>query len=227
MSSGSRLAAFDAEYRVQLKRAEPFVRRWIHRAMWALAAVPVVAMIAMYPLGMLGANPIRELEHFSGEWTLRLLACSLAVTPLIKLTRWGWLISERRFLGLAAFYWAIVHLSIYIGLDMFFDVGDIVEDVLKHLYITAGMLAFVLMIPLALTSTKGSIKRLGGRKWNAIHSLVYVSAIAGCIHYLWGVKKDIEEPMMYLAVFVVLLAFRIFGKWGRRDVRGTARAASS
>lgn len=227
MSSAGRLAAFDAQYRVGLKRAEPYVRRWIHPAMWALVTVPVVAMIAMYPLGMLGANPIRELEHFSGEWALRLLACSLAVTPLIKLTRWGWLIPERRFLGLAAFYWAILHLSVYIGLDMFFDVSDIVEDVLKHLYITVGMLAFVLMIPLALTSTKASIKRLGGRKWNALHSLVYVSAIAGCVHYLWGVKKDIEEPIMYSSVFVVLFAFRIVWKWGRRDARGTVRAASS
>ena len=227
MSSAARLAAVDAQYRIQLTRVEPYVRRWIHPAVWALSAVPVVAMIAMYPLGMLGANPIRELEHFSGEWTLRLLAGSLAVTPLIKLTRWGWLIPERRFLGMAAFYWAIVHLSIYIGLDMFFDVNDIVEDVLKHLYITMGMLAFVLLIPLALTSTKASIRRFGGRKWNALHSLVYVSAIAGCIHFLWGVKKDIEEPIMYGSVFVVLFAFRIFWKWGRRDSRATVGAASS
>lgn len=227
MSSGARLAAFDAQYRGGLQRAEPYARRFMHAALWALVTLPVVAMVAMYPLGMLGANPIREVEHFSGEWTLRLLACSLAVTPLIKLTRWGWLIPERRFLGMAAFYWAIVHLSIYLGLDMFFDVNDIVEDVLKHLYITVGMFAFLLMIPLALTSTKAWIKRLGGKKWNALHSLVYVSAIAGCIHFLWGVKKDVEEPIMYLLVFVVLFAFRVYWKWGRRDVRATARAASS
>ena len=128
---------------------------------------------------------------------------------------------------MAAFYWAIGHLSIYIGLDMFFDVNDIVEDILKHLYITVGMLAFLLLVPLALTSTKASIKRLGGRKWNALHSLVYVSAIAGCIHFLWGVKKDVEEPIMYSSVFVVLFAFRIVWKWGRRGSRVSAPAASS
>ncbi len=227
MRLGARWAAFHAQYRVGLERAEPYARRFMHPAMWALVALPVVAMVAMYPLGMLGANPIRELEHFSGEWTLRFLACSLAVTPLIKLTRWGWLIPERRFLGMAAFYWAIGHLSIYIGLDMFFDVNDIVEDILKHLYITVGMLAFLLLVPLALTSTKASIKRLGGRKWNALHSLVYVSAIAGCIHFLWGVKKDVEEPIMYSSVFVVLFAFRIVWKWGRRGSRVSAPAASS
>lgn len=227
MSWAARWAASHAQYRAGLKHAEPYARRFMHPAMWALVALPVVAMVAMYPLGMLGANPIRELEHFSGEWTLRFLACSLAVTPLIKLTRWGWLIPERRFLGMAAFYWAIGHLSIYIGLDMFFDVNDIVEDILKHLYITVGMLAFLLLVPLALTSTKASIKRLGGRKWNALHSLVYVSAIAGCIHFLWGVKKDVEEPIMYSSVFVVLFAFRIVWKWGRRGSRVSARAASS
>ncbi len=218
-------AAVDGWLQPKLKPAEPLVRRWIHPAMWALVTVPVVAMIAMYPLGMLGANPIRELEHFSGEWALRLLACSLAVTPLIKLTRWGFLIPERRFLGLATFYWAALHLSIYIGLDMFFDVSDIVEDVLKHLYITVGMLSFLLMVPLAITSTKGWIKRLGGKKWNALHRLVYVSAVAGCVHYIWGVKKDVEEPIMYASVFVVLFAFRLLWKRGSTGTRATARPA--
>ncbi len=218
-------ADIDAQVQPYLKRAEPFVRRWMHWLLWALVTVPVLALVAMYPLGMLGANPIREAEHFTGEWALRLLACSLAVSPIIKLTRWGFLITERRFLGLAAFYWTILHLSMYIGLDMYFDVHDIVEDVTKHLYITVGMLGFLLMVPLAITSTKGWIRRMGGKKWNALHRLVFVSAIAGCVHYIWGVKKDVEEPIMYAAVFVVLFAFRIFWRRGSTGARATARAA--
>jgi sulfoxide reductase heme-binding subunit YedZ len=109
---------------------------------------------------------------------------------------------------------------------MFFDLSDIVEDVLKHLYITVGMLGFLLMVPLAITSTKGWIKRLGGRKWNALHRLVYVSAVAGCVHYIWGVKKDVEEPIMYSAVFVVLFAFRLLWRRGSTGPRAVARPAS-
>jgi len=206
-------AQIDARMQPSLKRAEPFVRRWLHWVMWAMVTVPVVVIAVQGATSQLGANPIREVEHFTGEWALRLLACSLAVTPLIKITRWGWLISERRFLGLAAFYWTALHLSVYIGLDMFFDIHDITEDVLKHLYITVGMLGFLLMVPLAITSTKGWIKRLGGKRWNTLHKLVYVAAVAGCVHYIWGQKKDIEEPLMYAAWFVGLFALRPLLKW--------------
>jgi sulfoxide reductase heme-binding subunit YedZ len=112
-------------------------------------------------------------------------------------------------LGLAAFFWAMGHLSVYIVLDQFFDWPEIVKDILKHLYITVGMLAFVLMIPLALTSTKSSIRRLGGRRWTQLHRLVYLSAVAGCVHYLWAVKKDLAEPLLYAAVFLVLFGLRL------------------
>ncbi len=195
-------------------RAEPFVRRFIHPFLWAVVLLPIVGIGVQGLTGGLGANPIRSLEHATGEWALRFLAACLAVTPLLKLTGWGWLVAERRFLGLAAFYWAFGHLSVYIGLDMFFDVSDIVEDVLKHLYITAGMLAFLLMLPLALTSTKGWIRRLGGRKWNALHRLVYVAAVAACVHFFWGVKKDLEEPILYASVFALLFALRLV--WWQR-----------
>jgi sulfoxide reductase heme-binding subunit YedZ len=127
----------------------------------------------------------------------------------MRLTGWGWMVAQRRFLGLAAFFWAMGHLSVYIVLDQFFDWPEIVKDILKHLYITVVMLAFLLMIPLALTSTKWSIRKLGGKRWNQLHRLVYVSAVAGCVHYLWAVKKDLAEPMLYAAVFVVLFALRV------------------
>ncbi|HEY7408865.1 MAG TPA: protein-methionine-sulfoxide reductase heme-binding subunit MsrQ [Gemmatimonadaceae bacterium] len=156
----------------------------------------------------LGANPIEELEIQTGLWTLRFLALTLTVTPLRRLTGWNWLARHRRTLGLVTFGYACVHLSMYIGLDMFFDLGDIVEDVAEHLYITVGMTAFVLMIPLAVTSTKGAIRRLG-RRWKRLHRLIWAVAALGTIHFLWAVKKDIREPLIYAAIFAVLLLLRL------------------
>ena len=203
-------------------RIELFVRKTIRPALWLLVVVPAVWAVFALFTDNLGAEPVEALEHYTGEWTLRLLAGCLAVTPLIRLTGWGWLVPQRRFLGLAAFFWALGHLLVYIGIDKFFDVHDIVEDVLEHLYVTVGMLAFVLMIPLALTSTKASIRKLGGKTWNRLHRLVFVSAIAGCIHYLWAVKNDTREPMLYTAVFVVLIASRLVL---RRPLRRQAKQA--
>ncbi len=196
------------------------VRRWIRPALWVLVLAPIAWMIARGVMGDLGANPIERLEGETGRWTLRLLAGSLAVSPLVSLTRWGWLIRERRFLGLAAFAYAVLHLNVYIGLDHFFDVDDIVKDVLKHLYVTVGMTAFLLLVPLAITSTKGWVRRLGGKRWNRLHRLVYVAATAGCIHFMWAVKKDKTEPILYAAVFVGLFALRFV----RRRASGRSRA---
>ena len=203
-----------------LARAEAPARRVLRPALWLLVIVPAIVLVAQLLLDQLGAEPIEALEHASGEWALRLLAASLAVTPLMRLTGWGWMVAQRRFLGLATFFWALGHLSVYIVLDQFFDWPEIVKDILKHLYITVGMLAFVLMIPLALTSTKWSIRKLGGKRWTQLHRLVYVSAVAGCVHFLWAVKKDLAEPMLYAAVFVVLFALRfILRKPGPRSPR--------
>jgi sulfoxide reductase heme-binding subunit YedZ len=177
--------------------------------LWLLVVIPALVLVAQLLLDQLGAEPIEALEHASGEWALRLLAASLAVTPLMRVTGWGWLVGQRRFLGLATFFWALGHLSVYIVLDQFFDWSAIGQDILKRLYITVGMLAFVLMIPLALTSTKAAIRRLGGKRWNRLHRLVYVTAVAGCVHFLWAVKKDREEPILYAAVFVVLFVLRV------------------
>lgn len=192
-----------------LARVEPLVRRGIGPLRWLLVLVPLVWMAVRGLQGHLGANPIERLEDETGQWTLRLLAASLAITPLLRLTGWGWLITQRRFLGLAAFWYAALHLMIYVGLDNFFAMDDIVKDVLKHLYITVGMAAFLLLLPLAITSTKGWIRRLGGARWTRLHRLVYIAAVAGCIHFLWSVKKDITEPLVYLAVFAVLFLLRL------------------
>lgn len=192
-----------------LKRAEPIIRKWIRPALWVLVIAPVLWMIARGFMDDLGANPIERLEDETGRWVLRFLAGSLAVSPLLKLTRWGWLLTQRRFLGLAAFWYAVIHLSIYIGVDNFFDVDDIVKDVIKHLWVTLGMAAFLMLLPLAITSTKGWIRRLGGKRWNRLHLLVFPAAVAGCLHFLWAVKKDITEPLIYSGIFLVLFALRV------------------
>ncbi|GAB1342732.1 protein-methionine-sulfoxide reductase heme-binding subunit MsrQ [Gemmatimonas sp.] len=193
----------------ETSRAERMVRRFIRPALWALVVLPAPVLIAQLLLDQLGADPIDKLERLTGEWALRFLIASLAVTPLMRLTGWGWLVAQRRFLGLAAFFWAFGHLSVYTVLDWFFDWQEIVKDVTKHLYITLGMTAFVLMVPLALTSTKASIRKLGGPRWNRLHSLVYVSVIAACLHFVWAVKKDLGEPILYGGVAAALLAFRV------------------
>lgn len=193
-----------------------------------LVILPVVWLMARAFMDDLGANPIEELEGQTGRWTLRFLAASLAVTPLIAVTRWGWLITQRRFLGLAAFTYACLHLSIYVGVDNFFDIDDIVKDVLKNLWVTVGMAAFIMLVPLAITSTKASIKRLGGKRWNQLHRLVYPAAVAGCVHFLWAVKKDITEPLIYIGIFALLFAMRFrvnMAAKKARTQRATAPAA--
>lgn len=209
---------------------EKLVRRWIRPVLWVLVLAPVVWLTYAALTDRLGADPIDRLERESGRWTLRMLAACLAVTPIMRLTKWGWLVAQRRFLGLAAFFYAIGHLSVYTVLDWFFDWNEIIKDIVKHKYVTIGMLAFVLMIPLALTSTKASIRRLGGKRWNRLHQLIYISAVAGCIHFLWAVKKDITQPMLYIGVFAVLFAFRIiWWRWGaaRARVRKAESPASA
>ncbi|WP_439642389.1 sulfite oxidase heme-binding subunit YedZ [Gemmatimonas sp.] len=195
-----------------MSTVERVTRRFIRPALWLLVLLPVPMLIAQLLLDQLGADPIDKLERRTGEWALRFLIASLAVTPLMRLTGWGWLVAQRKFLGLAAFFWAFGHLSVYTVLDWFFDWQEITKDILKHLYITLGMTAFVLMVPLALTSTKGAIKRLGGVRWNRLHSLVYVAVIAACLHFVWAVKKDITEPMIYGGIALVLLAVRVVGR---------------
>ncbi len=220
MSAGTAAAASRAGL---IARAEPLVRRVLRPTLWAVVLFPLPWMVARLFLDQLGADPIDKLERESGAWALRFLIASLAVTPLMRLTGWGWLVAQRRFLGLAAFFWTAAHLSVYTVLDWFFDWAEIYKDITKHLYITLGMGAFTLMIPLALTSTKASIRRLGGARWNRLHALVYVSVILACFHFAWAVKKDLTEPMLYGAIAAGLLLFRVFWRGARR---GTQRATA-
>ena len=157
----------------------------------------------------LGANPVKEMEHFMGEWNIRFLVLTLAVSPAIKFTGWGWLIRYRRIFGLLAFFYICLHLSIYFVLDTELSWSLMVEDVAERLYITLGMTAFVLLVPLAITSTKGWIRRMGNRRWNRLHWLVFPAVVLGMVHYYMAVKRDIREPVADALVFGALFWFRV------------------
>ena len=193
--------------------------RWIKVAVFIACLAPLGSLLWRFfgptPGDMstwgagLGANPIEAITHTTGDWTLRFLLTTLAITPLRKLLGVPSLIKFRRMLGLYAFFYACLHFTTYIWLDKFFNFHEMLADVAKRKFITLGFTAFVLLVPLAFTSTAGWIRRLGGKRWQALHRLVYVSAIAGVIHYLWLVKADIRKPLEYGAVLAVLLGYRI------------------
>jgi sulfoxide reductase heme-binding subunit YedZ len=188
---------------------------------FALCLVPL-ALVAWDLVQGNFSEPIEEMERATGRWALRLVAVTLAVTPLRWLTGWGWLARYRRMVGLFAFFYATVHLCIYAVLDMELDVADLVEDVVEHPYVTVGFATWLLLVPLAATSTKGWIRRLGGRRWNRLHRLTYAVAVGGTVHYLWAVKKDTLWPLTYALVFALLLGWRAW----RRYVAGRPGPAS-
>ena len=170
----------------------------------------------------LGANPITKVEILTGLWTLRFLAITLAVTPTRELFGLGALAKYRRMFGLFTFFYACIHVSMWVGVDWFFDWRSMGDEILKHRYIFVGMATFLTLIPLALTSTNGWVRRLGGKRWAKLHRLVYLAAIGGTVHYLWAVKKDTLFPLTYLATFLLLLGYRAF--YLLRDRRARARA---
>ena len=170
---------------------------------------PLVWLVVRTLTGRLGINPVEDLELTTGIWALRFLVITLSVTPVRRITGWNRVIQYRRMFGLFTFFYVCVHFAIYIGLDQFFALGAIVKDVVKRPFITMGFTAFVLMIPLALTSTKGWIRRLG-RRWQALHRLIYICGVCAAIHYLWKVKVMIGSPVYYAIVIGLLLGFRVF-----------------
>lgn len=172
----------------------------------------------------LGANPIEVITHSTGDWTLILVLTTLSITPLRQLTRQYWLIGVRRMTGLFAFFYGVLHFLTYIVLDKFFAVHEMLKDIGKRPFITVGFSAFVLMIPLALTSTAGSIRRLGGRNWQRLHRLIYLTAILGVVHYLWLVKADKHKPLEYGAVLAILLLYRVVIWGSERRKRSAIRA---
>ncbi len=209
--------------------------RYIKVAIFIVALVPLASLMWGFfgptPRDMttwgagLGANPIEKITHVTGDWTLRFLLITLAVTPARKLLKMPSLIKFRRMLGLFAFFYACLHFLTYIWLDKFFNLHEIFADISKRKFITIGLTALVLLVPLAITSTTGWIRRLGGKRWQALHRLIYFSAIAGVIHYIWLVKADIRKPLEYSAVLAVLLLYRI-ATWGTTALKNRTLLAT-
>ena len=196
-------------------------------AAWAACLAPLGWLGYRAWGGDLSANPISFLTNTLGDWTLRILLASLAVTPLRILFRWSWPIALRRLLGLFAFFYATLHFSVWLVLDHFFAWRQMGADIVKRPYITVGMAALVLMIPLAATSTAAAIRRLGGARWQWLHRLVYVIGVCAVLHYLWLAKKANPAPYYYVAILVLLMAVRV-GDWVRRAMtRGRVAVSRS
>jgi sulfoxide reductase heme-binding subunit YedZ len=196
--------------------------RWIVKpVLFVVCLVPLAGLIWDGINENLGANPVETIRLFTGDWTLRFLLITLAVTPLRRLTGWNAIVRVRRMLGLFAFFYAALHVISYVWLDQFFMWDLIIEDVYKRPYITVGFTAFMLLLPLALTSTNGMVRRLGGKHWQRLHRLVYVIAILGVVHFWWLVKSDIRQPLIYAAVLALLLGYRLI--WAVRRPRISSR----
>lgn len=187
---------------------------------------PVVFLICLLPLAMLGwralhhdltANPIEFITHATGDWTLRFLIFTLCITPFRKILHLPELIRFRRMLGLFAFFYVCLHFTTYIWLDKFFDLSEMWKDVAKRKFITVGFAAFLLLIPLAITSTKGWVRRLGGKRWQLLHRLIYFSAVLGVIHYYWLVKSAVIKPLFYGAIVGLLLLWRLLNSISKKN----------
>jgi sulfoxide reductase heme-binding subunit YedZ len=200
--------------------------KWTKVPVFLLCLVPLGVLVWRALAANLGANPVEFIQHATGDWTLRFLVITLSITPLRKLLKLPELIRFRRMLGLFAFFYACLHFLIYLGPDQSFDLAAMWKDVAKRPFITVGFTAFVLLIPLATTSTAGWIRRLGGRRWQMLHRLIYISAICGVIHYYWLVKSAVLRPLTYGAIVAVLLLWRL-GDWFFRRGRAVAGASKT
>ena len=185
------------------------------KLMWDIANV---ALLGADPVETLTANPLQFITHYTGDWTLRVLIATLTITPLRMLFNRPAITRFRRMLGLFTYFYAFAHLMTWVWFDRDFDVPAMWEDIAKRMYITVGMAAFAAMTPLAITSTQGWVRRLGFQKWQKLHMLIYPAAILGVLHFLWLVKSDIREPLLYGAILAVLLGFRVYKKWKPRAV---------
>jgi methionine sulfoxide reductase heme-binding subunit len=189
--------------------------RWIKPVLFIVCLIPLALLALAVQSGTL-ANPVEYITHTTGDWTIRFLLITLSVTPLRIIFKLPNLARFRRMLGLFAFFYGTLHFATWFGLDKAFDLGEMWKDVLKRPFITAGFTGFMCMLPLAITSTAGWVRRLGYKRWQQLHRLIYLSATAGVIHYYWLVKSDIRLPVMYGAILLVLLAWRFFTRPRRK-----------
>ncbi|MCW8915204.1 MAG: sulfoxide reductase heme-binding subunit YedZ [Magnetovibrio sp.] len=192
----------------RLSFSMPYRAKWW--LMFGLMAAPLAWLIGSALTGGLGANPIEAINRFLGDWALRILLVTLAVTPLKLMFGLTWPVRMRRMLGLWAFAYVALHITNYVAIDQFFDWGDIWRDILKRKFITAGFVAFLIISALAATSWNGAIKRMGVQAWKRLHKLVYWAGVLGCLHYIWMVKADLREPLIHIAILAVLLGVRVY-----------------
>ena len=193
--------------------------RWSKIVVFALGLAPLLWLLWRAYNHRLSANPIEFITHYTGDWTLRLVLITLCVTPARRILNRPQLIQYRRMIGLFAFFYASLHFLIYLVIDKFFDWREILTDIGKRTYITVGFTALVILTALAITSTAGWIRRLGGKRWQKLHQLIYVAVVAGVIHYYWSVKSDVREPILYGIFAAVLLGYRL---WVRKSKKTAA-----
>lgn len=189
--------------------------RWVKPTVFVFCLMPLAWIVVRALTGGLGANPIEAITRELGDWALRFILIALAVTPIRVMTGWSIVGRLRRMLGLYAFFYVVLHLSSYVGLDQFFFWSGIWQDIVKRVYITLGMVAVLMLLPLAITSTDKMIKRVGARRWRKLHRLVYPAAILGVIHFFMMIKADYTEPAIYAIILAGLLSFRIYKKWAQ------------
>ena len=213
---------------ISIKKLDSQIIAWVKITAFLLALVPLAKLGIGAYFDSLGANPIEKITRSTGYWTLTLLLISLTVTPLRKFSGWNWLMRLRRMLGLFVFFYASLHFLTYLVLDQFFDWASIVNDIVKRPYITVGFPAFILLIPLAVTSNNRMIKLLGGKRWLLLHRLVYLCAVGGVVHYWWLVKKDLTNPITFAVCLALLLGIRLL-YWlrGRRKQQLIINEATS
>lgn len=198
------------------------MRHYTKAIVFSLAMLPFIWLFYGLLTDQLGANPIETLTRDSGLWALRFLLLTLCISPLFWLTGMNFWLKLRRMLGLFAFFYACLHMLLYLGLDQFFDISEIIRDIKERPFITVGFINFLLLLPLALTSSNAMIKRLGAKRWRQLHRLSYVAAAAACLHFLMLVKADIRQPVIYGGLLAVLLGWRLIRHY-RHQTASTSR----
>jgi methionine sulfoxide reductase heme-binding subunit len=203
------------------------VSKWTKAAVFLICLIPFADLLWRFIKGDLGINPVETLQHGTGDWTIRFIVFTLCITPFRKLLKLPDLIRFRRMLGLFAFFYVCLHFLTYLGPDQSFDLAGMWKDVAKRPFITVGFAAFVSLIPLAITSTAGWIRRIGGKRWQMLHRLIYFAAVCGVVHYYWLVKSDVRKPVFYGALVGILLLWRLGDWFFKRKNQAAARVPAA
>jgi methionine sulfoxide reductase heme-binding subunit len=203
------------------------ISKWTKVAVFLICLIPFADLLWRFIKGDLGINPVETLQHGTGDWTIRFIVFTLCITPFRKLFKLPDLIRFRRMLGLFAFFYVCLHFLTYLGPDQSFDLAGMWKDVAKRPFITVGFAGFVSLIPLAITSTAGWIRRIGGKRWQMLHRLIYFAAVCGVVHYYWLVKSDVRKPVFYGALVGILLLFRLVDWYFKRRNQAPVRVAAS